>query len=67
MPSPTVESGAHLRAVSSYVSQPNTPETDAMPKVMHTVNLSDGSRRQIMATDPCNAIEQVNRSLRENT
>lgn len=50
----------HLRAVYAHVAQPNTPETDAQPKVMHTVKLSDGTFRQIMATDPMNAIDLIN-------
>lgn len=52
------------RAVSSYVSQPNTPETDAQHMVWHTVILSDGTNTQIMATDPMDAIDRVNRNIR---
>jgi hypothetical protein len=55
----TVESGVRLKAVSSYASQPSTPETDAMTRIMHTVRLSDGSERQVISTDPLTAIDQV--------
>ena len=52
------------RAYCSYTAQPNTPETDKMPEVMHLVDvkLDNGSEEQvrIMAREPQTAIEKVN-------
>lgn len=49
------------------VAQPNTPETDAMPEVMHRVwvrfdDPTYGEKElRFMAADPCDAINRVNR------
>jgi hypothetical protein len=40
-------------------AQPNTPETDAMPMVLHLVGFSDGTEMTLMATDPSDAIARA--------
>ena len=50
-----------IYAQSAGTKYPNTPETDAMSEVMHEVTMSDGTKREIMATDPMDAIDQINR------
>jgi hypothetical protein len=42
----------------AYVKYPNTPESDAMDRVMHIVETPDG-KVEVMATDPMDAIEQI--------
>ena len=47
---------------SAYVGQPNTPETDAKAKIVHTVDyMRDGKpvSRNVVATDPMDAIAQI--------
>jgi len=47
---------------SAYVGQPNTPETDAKAKIVHTVDyMRDGKpvSRNVVATDPMDAIARV--------
>lgn len=48
------------RAVSAGTKYSNTPESDAMTHVMHTVTFEDGSTKDIMATDPMDAIRIAN-------
>jgi len=53
---------------TAYVSQPNTPETDMMKEVLHTVTFEkDGvpCMIDIRATDPMDAIAKVRRSHNE--
>lgn len=52
-----------MRAIIAYTTNPNTPETDAMRQVMHTVELDNGEKRQVMAEAPDDAIAKVNREL----
>lgn len=55
---------SRLRAAQSYTRYPNTPETDAMPKVEHVVHVvGDGEQFKVSlwATDPMTAIERINR------
>jgi hypothetical protein len=49
-----------MRARAAWVAQPNTPETDRMPQVNHVVQMEDGSRITILATDPLAALDIVN-------
>lgn len=54
--------------LSARVAQPNTPETDAMPVVDHTVEYTlDGIRYSltIPASDPMSAINIVRRMYEE--
>jgi hypothetical protein len=54
--------------LSARVAQPNTPETDAMPVVDHTVEyMLDGIRHSltIPASDPMSAINIVRRMYEE--
>lgn len=53
-----------MRAVSAKVSQPNTPESDLRRLVLHTVTLSNGLQTELMATDPIDAIDRVNRAIK---
>ena len=53
-----------MRAVSAKTVYPNTPETDCQRFVLHEVTLSDGSKRKIMAEDPIDAINKVNKELK---
>ena len=53
----------NLRAVSARTTNSNTPESDMQTFVPHTVRMSDGSERTIMAREPGDAIDKVNRSL----
>ena len=52
-----------IKAISARVSQPNTPETDAMEIVWHTVTLSDGRELRVLAMDPIDAINKANKLL----
>jgi hypothetical protein len=52
-----------VRAVSAHVTNPNTPESDQLSEVWHTVTLSDGNEWRIMATDPVDAINRINEDL----
>lgn len=47
-------------AVSAKTTYPNTPESDRMPQVMHTVTMSDGRAVNVMAADPIDAINKAN-------
>jgi len=51
------------RAYIAYTAQPNSPETDLQPMVMHVVEMTDGTQTKIMATDPMDAIKRVNDQL----
>lgn len=55
----------YLQATGAKVAQKNTPETDKLPEVNHIVNftLPDGTcdTITIMAKDPMDAINKVNR------
>lgn len=53
-----------MRAVSAKTVNPNTPESDLQRFVLHEVTLSDGSKRRIMAEDPIDAINKVNKELK---
>lgn len=57
---PGLEESKDLRAFTAHTKFPNTPESDKQPTVLHVVFLSDGSTREIMATDPPDAIEKMN-------
>jgi len=55
-----------LRAAQAYTRHPNTPETDAMTHVEHVVVVAGGMNNELfkvtlMATDPMDAIEKINR------
>lgn len=52
-----------VRPISAFTTNPNTKETDLEPTVLHTVSLSDGSKRYVMAAEPKNAIEIVQKEL----
>jgi hypothetical protein len=52
-----------LRVTSAWTKNSNTPETDKQPQVEHEVELSDGTIRTVMAADPLDAIDKVNRTL----
>jgi hypothetical protein len=43
----------------SYVKYPNTPQSDAMDRVLHVVETIENGKVEVMATDPMNAIEIV--------
>ena len=57
------------RVVSARTTNPNTPESDLLPEVMHTVYLFSEEHGQrtvdLLASDPLNAIDKVNQKLRE--
>lgn len=55
-----------MRAVSAHTTHPNTPETDMQERVIHTVTLSDGSTRYVWAVDPIDAINLVNKELKND-
>lgn len=52
------------RAYCSHVAQPNTPESDRLPEVMHVVHvkLDTGSEEKVLisASEPIVAIDKVN-------
>lgn len=49
----------HKRVVHAGTKYPNTLETDLLPEVMHMVQISDGTVREVMASDPSEAIRLV--------
>jgi hypothetical protein len=55
----------NFRAISAKVAQPNTPETDAMEKVLHKVEVvidnNDKATVLVMSSNPMTAIEEVNK------
>lgn len=59
-----------VRAISARTAQSNTPESDMEREVLHVVSYqgSDGKIRQvtIMAEDPMDAIDKVNRMSEES-
>ncbi len=54
-----------LQAFGAHTKFPNTPETDQCQVVLHVVDMSDGTTREVYARDPMDAIEKVNRLLAE--
>lgn len=60
----------YLRATMAQTTNSNTPETDMMEKVMHTVQYTDPQGNfgtiEIMATDPINAMNIVNKMTVED-
>lgn len=55
------------QVISASTTYPNTPETDLLPRVMHTVSYTDGQQvkeMQVNATDPLDALDIVRRLLR---
>jgi hypothetical protein len=52
-----------IYAQSAWTKHPNTPETDMQLRVLHVVNLSDGKTVEVMAIDPMDAIDKVNKML----
>ena len=53
-----------FRVVSAHTTNPNTPESDKLPRVMHTVSIRfDGETEmkevQLMAADPLDAMDRV--------
>ena len=52
-----------VRAVSARTTNPNTSESDRQPRVWHTVTLNDGTTRTVLASDPIEAINTVNKEL----
>lgn len=48
------------RAVSAYVRDTNTPESDLQPKVWHIVTDDFGLEHPVWATDPIDAIDKFN-------
>jgi len=49
-----------LHAVSAHTTYMNTPETDKLPVVWHTVTMSDGTKRNVLAECPMSAIDAAN-------
>jgi hypothetical protein len=45
--------------VAAWTKHRNTMETDKMPMVMHVVEMDDGTQKDVLATDPMDAIEKV--------
>ena len=54
-----------LRPKTAYTTYANTPETDKQPTVLHTVTLSNGEERFVMATEPMHTIRIVQQELDE--
>lgn len=52
-----------LRPKTAVTTYANTPETDLLPTVLHTVTLSDGSERYVMAACPIHAVEIVTKEI----
>ena len=52
-----------MRATEARVKFPNTPDSDKQFRVLHVVTLDDGSTVEIWATDPLDAIEEVNANI----
>lgn len=54
----------YLSATGAHTTNKNTPETDLLPEVMHTVEYTtpkgDSGTIQIMAKDPQDALRKVN-------
>lgn len=48
-------------AVLAYTKNSNTTQSDSLYKVPHIVEFDDGSKIEIMATDPSGAIDKVNK------
>lgn len=48
-----------VRPVSARTKYPNTRESDMQSHVMCVVNMSDGTTREVMATDPGDAITKI--------
>jgi hypothetical protein len=58
----------NFRAFSARTAQPNTPETDKKPKVLHKVNVETDKGKVtvlVMSTDPVEAIKDVNNMTQE--
>lgn len=49
--------------MSARTKYANTPESDRAYWVVHVVKLSDGSTREVVATDPPDAIRMVELEL----
>lgn len=47
--------------MNARVKYPNTPESDAMPMVPHIVEKDDGTKVEVIAADPLDAIKRVKR------
>jgi hypothetical protein len=50
-----------IRAVSARTSKSNTPESDAQPRVWHTVTDNAGKTHEVYARDPMDAIDMFNK------
>lgn len=53
-----------FRVVSAHTTRSNTPETDKLAQVMHTVNIRFPDQQQdmtyqLMASDPLDAMDRV--------
>jgi hypothetical protein len=50
----------------AYVKYPNTPKSDSFDRVLHVVETIENGKVEVMATDPINAIEIVDKHLKAN-
>jgi hypothetical protein len=55
-----------MRATGASTKYPNSRETDAQRFVLCVVDISDGAKREVMATDPLDAINKVNNQERKH-
>lgn len=49
--------------LSVCTTNPNTPDSDLCARVLHTVHMSDGTTRSVMAEDPVDALNRVANAL----
>jgi hypothetical protein len=50
-----------MRAVSAHTTYPNTPESDGLPAVLHTVTDDKGKLHYVLAACPVIAIDIFNK------
>jgi hypothetical protein len=55
-----------VKVVSARTKFPNTPESDALRYVPHVVTLSDGTTREVSASEPLHAMEVIRHALVQN-